>query len=160
MAMGPTPKCHFVPGLQSGSSEIPKIEALTTLEAHKFGCRNLWLRWIPKQSCNLCQDLSNNMWHDTCAQGNWVATLLGQSLHHSSWAKNQNLTKIKSQLLLLYENPSPQNPKLSIHEDGPFLLTSNFQTDVRIKSHDTIMFYQQNTVSFFCLFSFFLLLVS
>jgi hypothetical protein len=36
LAMGPTPKCHFVPGLPSGSPEIPKIGTLATLDAHNF----------------------------------------------------------------------------------------------------------------------------
>jgi len=36
---GPTPKCHFVPALPSGSPEIPKIGTLATLEACNFVCR-------------------------------------------------------------------------------------------------------------------------
>jgi hypothetical protein len=34
--MGPTPKCHFVLGLPSGSLEIPKIGIPVTLETHNF----------------------------------------------------------------------------------------------------------------------------
>jgi hypothetical protein len=37
--MGPTPKCHYVPGL--GSLEIPEIGTFTTLEAHNFLCKFL-----------------------------------------------------------------------------------------------------------------------
>jgi len=33
-------------------------------------CANLWLRWGLKQSCSLRRNLSNNMWHTTCTQGN------------------------------------------------------------------------------------------
>jgi len=32
-------KCHFVPGLPSGSLEIPTIGSPTNLEAHNFACR-------------------------------------------------------------------------------------------------------------------------
>ncbi len=39
LAMGPTPKCHFVPKLPSESLEIPKIGSPTTLEGHNFVCR-------------------------------------------------------------------------------------------------------------------------
>jgi len=28
--------------------------------------QNFWLKWCQKQSCNLCRDLSNDMWHATC----------------------------------------------------------------------------------------------
>ncbi len=38
LAMGPTPKCHFVPGLPSGSPEIPKVGTFVTLGAHNFVC--------------------------------------------------------------------------------------------------------------------------
>jgi len=39
MAIGPTPKCDFVPGLPSGSPEIPTIGTFATFEAHNFACR-------------------------------------------------------------------------------------------------------------------------
>jgi hypothetical protein len=32
---------------------------------------NLRLRWSLKQSCSLCQKLSNRMWHATYTEGNW-----------------------------------------------------------------------------------------
>jgi hypothetical protein len=41
LAMGPTPKCHFVLGLPSGSPEIPEIGTLAILEAHNFVCKSL-----------------------------------------------------------------------------------------------------------------------
>jgi hypothetical protein len=41
LAMGPTPKYHFVLGLPNGSSEIPKIGTPATLESHNFVCRPL-----------------------------------------------------------------------------------------------------------------------
>ncbi len=34
-------------------------------------CADLWLKWILKQSCNLCWDIFNGMLHATCTQGNW-----------------------------------------------------------------------------------------
>jgi len=39
MAMGPTPKCHFVLGLPSGNPEIPIVGTLAILGAHNFVCR-------------------------------------------------------------------------------------------------------------------------
>jgi hypothetical protein len=33
-------------------------------------CANVLLKWHLKQSCSLCQNLSNGMWHTTYAQGN------------------------------------------------------------------------------------------
>ncbi len=41
MAMGPTPKCHFVLGLPSGNPEIPIVGTLAILGAHNFVCRPL-----------------------------------------------------------------------------------------------------------------------
>jgi len=37
--MGPTPKCHFVLGLPSGSPEIPTTGTPKTLGAHNFACK-------------------------------------------------------------------------------------------------------------------------
>jgi hypothetical protein len=39
--MGPAPKCHFVLGFPSWSTEIPEIETLTTLGAYNFACKPL-----------------------------------------------------------------------------------------------------------------------
>jgi len=36
LGMGPAPKWHFVPGLLSGSLEIPKVGTSATLGAHNF----------------------------------------------------------------------------------------------------------------------------
>jgi len=41
MAMGPAPKCHFVPGLPSWNPKIPEIGTFATLEAHNFLYRPL-----------------------------------------------------------------------------------------------------------------------
>ncbi len=41
LAMGPTPKHHFVPGLPSWSPEILEIGTLAILEAHNFVCTPL-----------------------------------------------------------------------------------------------------------------------
>jgi hypothetical protein len=67
--MGPAPKCHFVLGLPSWSSEISEIGTLATLEAHNFFFKPL-IEMSSKESCNLRQDLSNGMCHATCTQGN------------------------------------------------------------------------------------------
>jgi hypothetical protein len=64
-----TPKCHFVPGLPSGTPEIPKVRTPTT-----FGpitsCVDLLLRWSLKHKCSSCWELSSSMWHTTFTQGN------------------------------------------------------------------------------------------
>jgi hypothetical protein len=39
-------------------------------------CSDLWLRWGLKQSYNPHWELSHNMWHTTCMQGNWVESQL------------------------------------------------------------------------------------
>jgi hypothetical protein len=39
-------------------------------------CENLWLIWGLMQSCSLCWELSNGMWHATCMQGNRVDSWL------------------------------------------------------------------------------------
>ncbi len=41
MATRPAPKCHFVPGLPSGSSKIPTTRIPTTFGAHNFACKPL-----------------------------------------------------------------------------------------------------------------------
>ncbi len=41
LAIGPTPKWHFVPGLPSQSPKIPTTGILATLEAHNFVCKPL-----------------------------------------------------------------------------------------------------------------------
>ncbi len=38
LAIGPTPKCHFVPWLPNASLEIPKIGTPVILESHNFVC--------------------------------------------------------------------------------------------------------------------------
>jgi len=73
MATGPTPKCHFVSRLPSGSPEILKIRTLASLEAYKFVWKpsiELQLKWVLKQIRSFCQELSNSMLHATCTQGN------------------------------------------------------------------------------------------
>jgi hypothetical protein len=54
----------------SGSPEIPKIKIPTELWRPITLCVDLRLRWSPKQSCSLCWELFNGMWHVTCTQGN------------------------------------------------------------------------------------------
>jgi hypothetical protein len=41
LATGPAPICHFVPGLPSGSPEIPTIGTLVALGTHNFVYRPL-----------------------------------------------------------------------------------------------------------------------
>jgi hypothetical protein len=41
LATGPASKWHFVPGLSSGSPEIPTIGTFATLGAHNFACKPL-----------------------------------------------------------------------------------------------------------------------
>jgi hypothetical protein len=67
---GPTLKFHFVPGLPGVNPEIPKVETLVTLRPITLYV-DLWLKWGLKQSCSLCWELFNNMFHTTCTQGNW-----------------------------------------------------------------------------------------
>jgi len=54
-------------------------------------CADVQLRWGPKQSCSLCQELSNDMWHVICTQGN----------QGDSW-----LLVVKNQIGNLTSNPS------------------------------------------------------
>jgi hypothetical protein len=68
MATKPTPKCHFVPELPNGSPIFPKL-GLLQLWGPITLCENLRSKWSLKQNCNLCGDLSNDMWHVTCTQG-------------------------------------------------------------------------------------------
>jgi hypothetical protein len=73
--MGATSKWLFVPGLPSGSLEILKLGIPMTLGAHNFFV-DLRLRWGLKQSCSPHPELSNDMWHATCTQGNLVDSWL------------------------------------------------------------------------------------
>jgi hypothetical protein len=70
LATGPAPKCHFVLGLTNGSPEIPTIR--TTRSWGPITLRvDLRLKWGTKKNCNPPWELSNNMLHTTCTQGNW-----------------------------------------------------------------------------------------
>jgi hypothetical protein len=53
---------------QVGVSKFPKLGLLQLWRPITL-CANLRLRWGLKQSCSLCQDISNNMWHATYTQG-------------------------------------------------------------------------------------------
>jgi hypothetical protein len=68
LATGPVPKCHFVLGspeiLKVGTPTLGQLWGAITL------CEDLWLRWGRKQSYSPRQELSNDMWHATCTQGN------------------------------------------------------------------------------------------
>ncbi len=46
--------------------EVPQLCKTIT------SCANLWLGWSLNRSCSPCQELSNNMLHATCTQGNRV----------------------------------------------------------------------------------------
>jgi hypothetical protein len=56
--------------LKLPKSGLPQLWSPITL------CADLRSRWGLKQSCNLCWDLSNGMWHITCTQGNQVDSQL------------------------------------------------------------------------------------
>jgi hypothetical protein len=73
-----------------GTPEIPKVRTFATLGAHNFVCRPS-IEMTSKQSCRPCQELSNNMWHATCTQGNWG---------------NSQLLVVGSQTANLTPNPS------------------------------------------------------
>jgi hypothetical protein len=71
----PISKWFFVLGLQMGVPKFPKLRLLwfsgpITLHA------DLRLRWGLKQSCSPRWELSNNMLHATCTQGNQVNSRL------------------------------------------------------------------------------------
>jgi hypothetical protein len=68
--MGPAPKCHFVLGFPSWSLKIPIVGTSVTLGAHNLWVNLRW-RWGLKKNFSPCQDLSNDMSHATCTQGNW-----------------------------------------------------------------------------------------
>ncbi len=75
---------------------LPQLWRLITL------CEDLRLRWGLKQSCNHCRELSNDMWHATCTQGNrgnyWLLMVGSQigiltpdlSFGHNLCFKNSN----------------------------------------------------------------------
>jgi hypothetical protein len=60
----PTSKWHFA-----------KVGTPATLAFHNVVCRPSF-KWSLKQSCSLLQELSNDMLHATCTQGNWVNSWL------------------------------------------------------------------------------------
>jgi len=67
--MGPTPKCHFVLGLPSGSLEIPQLgfsQLWGSITLHA----DLWLKWGLKKRCSPRRYLSNGMLHATWKWGN------------------------------------------------------------------------------------------
>jgi hypothetical protein len=76
-----TSKWLFVSKLPSGSPEIAKIGTLTTLGPITL-CVDLRLKWGLKQSCSPRWELSNNMSHATCTQGNrgdsWLLVIRSQ----------------------------------------------------------------------------------
>ncbi len=63
---GPTPKCHFVPG-------VPKFPQLRLLRLWGPIILRVYLRlrWRLKQSCSPHWELFNDMSHATCTLGNW-----------------------------------------------------------------------------------------
>ncbi len=63
----PTPKCHFVSGLPSGSPEIPKVGTSMTLGAHNFVCKPP-IEMKSKTQFSPRQELSNGMSHATWMQ--------------------------------------------------------------------------------------------
>jgi len=71
LAMGWTPKCHFVPRVL----KFPKLQLLRFWGPITL-CENLRLRWGLKQSCSLSQELFNGKSQTTYKKGNWGASWL------------------------------------------------------------------------------------
>jgi hypothetical protein len=63
------PKCHFVLRLLSGSLEIPTTMTLATLGPITLCADPRW-KWGLKQGCSPHREISNDMSHVTCTQGN------------------------------------------------------------------------------------------
>jgi hypothetical protein len=75
LSMRPTSKWHFVLGLLNRNPEIPRVGTPMTLGAHNFVCRP-WIEMRFKESCSPYQQISNNVLHATCMQGNRVDSQL------------------------------------------------------------------------------------
>jgi hypothetical protein len=81
-----TPKWGVSKFLKLG---LPQLWSPITL------CVDLWLRWCMKQSYSPCQKLFNNIWHNTCTQGNqgdfWllmVGSQIGNLIPNLSFGHN------------------------------------------------------------------------
>jgi hypothetical protein len=72
---GPHPNGFLSQDSQVGVPKLSK-SGLPQLWGPITLCVDLWWRWDPKKCCSPCQELSNDMWHVTCTQGNWVDTWL------------------------------------------------------------------------------------
>jgi hypothetical protein len=59
-------------GFLSRDSHLFPHMGLLQIWERIISCAYLRLRWVLKQSCNPCQELSNSMSHITCTQGNRV----------------------------------------------------------------------------------------
>jgi hypothetical protein len=92
----------FCPGTPKlGVRKFPKLGLLQLWRLITL-CVNLQLKWGLKQSCSLCWELSNNMWHATCKQinqgdswllvvGNQIGSLtLDSSFGHKLCSKYPN----------------------------------------------------------------------
>jgi len=93
---------YFVPshGTSTQMSFCPKTPKWKSRNSHNWDSRDfgpialrayLWLRWGLKKSCSPCQELSNDMSHVTCTQGN----------QGDSW-----LLMVESQIANLIPDPS------------------------------------------------------
>jgi hypothetical protein len=70
-----------------GISKFPKL-GHSAFWKGITSCENLQLKWSLKQSCHLCQELFNNMWHTTCThvfQGDYQLLVVGNQINFDSW---------------------------------------------------------------------------
>jgi hypothetical protein len=72
---GPHPNGILSRDSQMGVPKLPKL-GLSRLWGPITLHANLKLRWVLKQHCSPCQELSNGIWHTTYTQGNWVDSWL------------------------------------------------------------------------------------
>jgi hypothetical protein len=79
--------CLKIPKL--GVPKFPKL-GLLALWRPITSCVDLQLKWVLKQSCNPCQELSNGMWHATFMQVNQlvVGSQIDNLTHGPSFGHN------------------------------------------------------------------------
>ncbi len=72
---GPHPNGFLSRDSQVGVSKFQHL-GLPRLWGHIISCVDIWLRQGLKKSCSTRRELSNNMLHVACTQGNWVDSRL------------------------------------------------------------------------------------
>jgi hypothetical protein len=89
---------------QMGVSKFSKL-GLTQLWGPITLCSNLWLKWGLKKSYSPCRELSNDMWHANCMQGN---------------QGDSRILMVKSQIVNLIIGPSFGHNLCFIHPNGSY----------------------------------------